>query len=239
VAYHLINVLTWLWRQEGVRVSYTAEHVNIWADMVRRNLSMKHKISCVTNMPEGIDSSINIIPLPTEFADVKPAWGPHKPNCFRRLAMFRKDAAKTFGKRFLCMDLDCVIAGPLDPLFDRKEDLVLFEGTDPSRPYNGSMMLITAGCRPQLYDDFDQAGADVSGAKFHGSDQAWIAHKLGWNEATWGEADGVWHWKRYWPLSKKVHPTILFFPGKRKPWEFRKIFPFIRDNYCLTMREAA
>jgi hypothetical protein len=49
-----------------------------------------------------------------------------------------QDAADIFGERFVCMDLDCVIGGPLDPLFDRPEDLVLFKGTAPDRPYNGS-----------------------------------------------------------------------------------------------------
>jgi hypothetical protein len=233
----LIHVLTWLWSQPGGRTKFTPQHVNIWADMVRRNLSMRHRISCVTDTPGGIDPSIHIIKPPGEFEDVRPSWGPSKPNCFRRLSMFRKDAAKIFGKRFVCMDLDCVVGGPLDPLFDRPEDLVLFKGTAESRPYNGSLMLIKAGCRPQVYDDFDQAGADASGGAFHGSDQAWLAHKLGWGEATWDESDGVWHFARYMKHCKKARPTIVFFPGKRKPWEMAPVFPFLRNNYRI--EEAA
>ena len=153
--------------------------------------------------------------------------------------MFRRDAAKVFGRRFVSMDLDCIIGGPLDPLFDRKDDFVICKGTDPSRPYNGSMMLIRAGCRPQFHERFDQAGADASGAAFYGSDQAWLAHVLGPNEATWGEADGVWHLHRYLPNVKKVEPTILFFPGKRKPWDLAPIFPWTRRNYRIEAKEAA
>lgn len=234
----MITVLTWLWSQPGMRTRYTTEHVALWADMVSRNLSMPHRLACVTTETDLPPNVIRIEP-PGEFEDVEPTWGPTKPNCFRRLSMFRRDAGKIFGRRFVCMDLDVVIGGPLDPLFDRKEDLVLYRGTDPSRPYNGSMMLIKAGCRPEVYEHFDQAGADASGSAFVGSDQAWLAHKLGWNEATWGEEDGVWHWKRYWPLCKKVRPRVLFFPGKRKPWEFARIVPFIRSNYRLSLREAA
>lgn len=235
----MITVLTWLWSQPQGRTRYTAEHVNIWADMVRRNLSMKHRIACVTATPEGIDGSVEIISPSGDFEDVQPTWGPTKPNCFRRLAMFRRDAAKTFGRRFVCMDLDCVIGGPLDPLFNRPEDLVLFKGTHEQRPYNGSMMLIRAGCRPELYEKFSQAAANESGAKFLGSDQAWLMHCLGPRESTWGEADGVWVFHRYLPNCKKVQPKVLFFPGKRKPWEYKGIFPFIRNNYRVTQREAA
>jgi hypothetical protein len=231
----LITVLTWLWNQPEGRTKYTAGHVHLWADMVSRNLAMKHRLACVTTETD-LPSNVERIDPPGEFEDVSPTWGPRKPNCFRRLVMFKRDAAKTFGRRFVCMDLDVVIGGPLGPLFQRKEDLVLCKGTAPQRPYNGSMMLIKAGCRPQVYEDFDQAGADASGSAFHGSDQAWLAHKLGWNEATW--AEGVDYF-RPGSFSNKMKPTILFFPGKRKPWDYApyKIFPFISNNYRL--REAA
>jgi len=234
----LITVLSWLWSQPQGRTKFTVGHVAIWADMVRRNLSMPHRIACVTDqtVPFGVER----IDPPREFEDIQPKWGPRKPNCFRRLSMFRRDAAKLFGERFVCMDLDCVIGGPLDPLFDREDDFIIFKGTHESRPYNGSMMLLTAGCRPQVYERFDQTGADVSGERFHGSDQAWIAHVLGPNEETWGEADGVWHFHRYLQRARKVEPTILFFPGKRKPWELAQVFPWMRENYRIVrQREAA
>lgn len=235
----MLTLVSWLWSQPLGRAKYSAHDVNLWADMVSRNLSQPHRLVCVTDMPEGIDSRVEIISPPGEFEDVNPVWGPSKPNCFRRLVMFRRDAAKWFGKRFVSMDLDCVIGGPLDPLFDRKEDFVICKGTHSSRPYNGSMMLIRAGCRPQVYNTFNQAGADASGAAFHGSDQAWLAHCLGWNEATWGTSDGVWFFDReYLNRIRKVNPSVLFFPGKRKPREFT-VFPFIRNNYRISEREAA
>lgn len=234
----MIRILCWLWSQPEGRITYTARHVNIFAAMVRRHCSVKHSVACVTDMPEGIDPSIEIIPLPTDFADIRPAWAAWKPNCFRRLSLFRPDAAKVFGgKRLASIDLDCVIGGDLAAILKRKEDFVIAKGTAPERPYNGSLMLLTAGARPQVFERFNQRAADVSGAAFHGSDQAWIMHCLGPNEATFDEADGVWQWHRYLPNVRKAKPTILFFPGKRKPWEFDRIFPFIKNNYRL--REAA
>lgn len=232
----MITVVSWLWAQPEGRTTYRPEHVWLWADMVSRNLVMPHRLACVTTETD-LPPSVERIDPPGEFEDVQPKWGVRKPNCFRRLVMFKRNAAKTFGRRFVSMDLDVVIGGQLDPLFDRREDLVLYKGTAPARPYNGSMMLIKAGCRPQVYDDFDQAGADASGEAFHGSDQAWLAHKLGPNEAVWTEADGIYHWVEYLKAVKRCRPKVLFFPGKTKPWTMAPIFPFIRDNYRL--REAA
>lgn len=239
----MITVLTWLWTQQKSRTNYTAHHVNLWAAMVRRNLSMSHRIACVTDTPRGIDPSVEIIPPTGEFVGMEtPTWRNAKPNCFRRLVMFRRDAAKTFGKRFVSMDLDCVIGGPLDPLFDRKEDLVLFKGTSPNRHYNGSMQLITAGCRPHVYEKFNLTGAEEAGIRFHGSDQAWLCYHLGPGEATWGEGDGVcWFNPGYpgsWKPKPKPKPTILFFPGRTKPWDWTML-PFVKNNYRLDMREAA
>lgn len=235
----MLTVVSWLWKQPLGRTTYSTEHVWIWADMVSRHLSMKHRLACVTTETD-LPPNVERIDPPGEFEDVQPKWGPRKPNCFRRLAMFKRDAAKTFGRRFVSIDLDCVIGAPLDPLFDRPEDLVLFKGTSEPRPYNGSMMLIRAGCRPQVYEDFDQSGADISGTEFVGSDQAWLAYKLGRNEAVWDERDGV-HWYSHRRWSHRTTPRILFFPGKVKPWTLApiKIYPFITNNYRIAEREAA
>ena len=235
----MLTVLTWLWSQPGGRTKFTAQHVNIWASMIRKHLKMPHRIACVTDTPRGIDKSIAIIRPPGGFEDITPKWGPSKPNCYRRLSMFRRDAAEIFGERFVCMDLDCVIGGQLDPLFDRSDDLVLFKGTAQGRPYNGSMMLIQAGCRPQAYEKFDQRGANISGDIFVGSDQAWLAFVLGRKEKVWDERDGVYWYGgvHYKVRDNSTPPRLLFFPGKLKPWDLAKIRidPFVTANY----REAA
>lgn len=228
----MLSVISWLWRQKDGRTGYTAEHVNIWAAMVRRHLSMDHEIACVTDMPEGIDPSIRIIAPPGDFENVAiPTWpgGKGFPQCFRRLAMFHPDAAATFGERFVSMDLDCVIAGSLDPLFDRSDDFVMYRGTSSRRPYNGSMLLMTAGARSQVYTQFSLEGAIEAGQKFIGSDQAWISHTLGWGEATWGPEHGVVWWN-----SAKNHLApewkLMFFPGCPKPWELTAD-PWIGAHY--------
>src|SRR3546814_2656301 len=84
----MITIIFWLWRQEKTRTLYTASHVNIAAAMVRRNLSMPHRIACVTDMPEGIGRSVEIITPPGEFLDISnPRWSNGRPQCYRRLSM--------------------------------------------------------------------------------------------------------------------------------------------------------
>lgn len=238
----MLTVMTWLWKQPNGRENYTAEMVNVWAAMVRRNLTLDHEIACVTDDATGIDPSIRIIEPPRDFEGVKiPTWGDALPQCLRRLSMFRPDAADIFGERFVNMDLDCVIGESLDPLFDIDADFCMYRGTSGKRPYNGSMLLMTAGARPQVYEDFSVEGAAYAGRMFVGSDQAWISHCLGWGERTWGDEHGVLWWgnrKREIRGPKRV----MFFPGFPKPWHVPKgdpEFEWINRHRQIELREAA
>lgn len=215
----MLTILTWLWSKPGSRTNYTAAHVNIWAAMVSRHVTIPHRIACVTDMPEGIDSYIEIIKPPGEFVGLEtPTWNGDKPNCFRRLSMFRPDAADIFGERFVCMDLDCVIGANIDILFDRDDDFVMYKGTSFDRPYNGSLMMLSAGARPQVYLEFNEENAIKSGQKYVGSDQAWISYCLGPDEKTWSFEDGICWWgSQYNTLIPEKR--IMFFPGQIKPWE--------------------
>lgn len=224
----MIKILTWLWHQPGGRVNFTVDHVAIWAAMVRRHLHMPHSIACVTDL-DGLPSHIERIDPPREFENVRiPTWGEDRPQCLRRISMFRPDAAAIFGERFLCMDLDVVIAGDITPMISNDEFRIA-KGTASVRPYNGSMMLIEAGKRSQVYREFTPAKAIRAGKQFVGSDQAWISLCLGPNERVWGGADGL-----CWFNGEKVDdPRIMFFPGKVKPWTVASLGKraFVDDHY--------
>ncbi len=197
--------------------------------MIKRNLSVPHRLACVTDMTDGIDPAVEIIPPPGEFEHVKvPTWGEHRPQCFRRLAMFKPNAAELFGEYIVSMDLDCVIAEPLDSLFRDCGEFKIAVGTAPERPYNGSLIYLKAGARPQVYEQFTPQGAAEAGRKFVGSDQAWIAHCLGPDEATWGAADGlVYHGVG---RNAEILCRIMFYPGSTKPWN-RLHEPWVAENY--------
>jgi len=224
-----ITVLTWLWQQPGGRTQFTATHVNIWAAMVRRHCTLDIRIACVTNMPDGIDPGIKIIKPPGEFEGLQTSkWKGGRPSCYRRLSMFRRDAGRIFGRRFVCMDLDCVIGGNIDHILDRKEDFVI---CGPSRKgnrwrYNGSMMLMTAGARPHAYEDFTPARAERASSLFVGSDQAWLGWILGPGETTFTPEEGVVRW------GQAQSGAIMFFPGDVKPWDCLG-HPFVKEHYRL------
>lgn len=224
-----LQIITWLWAQPGGRTQFTAMHVNIFAAMVRRHCTLPIRLSCVTDMPDGIDPSIRIIKPPGAFVGMETArWRRGRPNCYRRLVMFRRDAAKIFGKRFVSMDLDVVIAGNIDAILSREEDFVICSPSQVGARwcYNGSMMLMTAGARPRVFEEFTPEGAELASTKFVGSDQAWLGHILGRGEATWGPADGVVRW------GQADCGTLMFFPGHVKPWDAIG-HPWVAEHYRL------
>lgn len=224
----MINVLTWYWRQPGGRTQYSDLHIHVWADMVRRNLSLPHRIACVTNEDISVPG-VEAIRPPREFEDFRiPSWPEHRPQCLRRLVMFRPDAAKWFGERFACMDLDCVIGGSLDPIIGCDDDFRMAVGTAQGRPYNGSLIVMSAGARPQVYERFTIAGAISAGREFVGSDQAWIAYCLGPNERTFGAEDGLTY--HGLPRSPETVRRVMFYPGNTKPW-MRERDPWVLENY--------
>lgn len=227
--------MCWLWSQPNGKTAYRAEHVNAWAAMVSRHLKMKHELACVTDMPAGIDKRVRIIPPPGDFLDVKlPTWGPRKPQCLRRLAMFRRDAANWIGaERVVSFDLDCVICGTLDPLFNTDDDFRITKGTSASRHYNGSLMMLKLGSRPEVVETFTPERAIRAGLAHLGSDQAWLATAIP-GEKTWTAADGIHFWR---PSKPVTNGRLVFFAGAvGKPWEVDA--PLVARHYPAMERGA-
>ena len=224
-----LTVLTWLWHQPDSPNPYTVDHVAIWAAMVRRHLHMPHRIACVTDF-DGLPSHVERIEPPRDFEHVRiPTWGDDKPQCLRRLAMYAPNAGEIFGGRFACMDLDVVVCDDITPLLDCDDEFRIAKGSSPGRIYNGGLQLLTAGRRAKVYQDFTPEKAAAAGKQHLGSDQAWLAHCLGPNEATWSEDDGL-----YWRSGMRAENSrIVFFPGGVKPWSLAKLGTneFINEHY--------
>jgi hypothetical protein len=194
----MLSIVSWFWKPPAhYRSQFNAGHVNTLRNMVRRHYREPHRFICVTDSPTGIDKDIEVIPLWTDFSNVLSPHGPGNPSCYRRLKAFSAEAEAMFGKRFVSMDLDCVIVGDLAPLFDRPEDFIIWGDTNPKTPYNGGLFLMTAGARRKVWDDFDPHKSPVIGRKlgYFGSDQAWIGACLGPHEARWTKADGVYSYR--------------------------------------------
>jgi hypothetical protein len=211
--------------------------VNILAAMLRRNVTIPYRLTCVTDNFEGLNSDIERVQL---WSEPNIYVNPKKPNCYRRLKMFSQEARKIFGERILSIDLDCVIVANIDSILDRSEDFVAWNKRGV--PYQGGLILHTTGTRSFLWDDFDPKESPKLGKAngFVGSDQAWISSKL-------PPGEGIWTPERHGVLSYKSHvrakpeyvqtkklpegTKIVFYHGSPKPWETSD--PFVQEHYRL------
>lgn len=239
----MLRVCTFKWSDPNYRFNklflYGAEHVNRWARAVRRNLSIPHEIVVITDDPAGITEDVRIVPL---WDDLR-----HMGGCYTRLRAFAPDMAEIIGPRFVWMDLDCVIAGSLDEPFSRKEDFIIWHNGISNNPYCGSMVMMDAGARKEVWEDFDPATSPQAAKPLIGTDQAWIAHRLGPDEATWTRADGIlsrYHtgiggsrlMGRAIRNAKKALPEgarVVFFHGPLSPCQphLQAACPWIQDNW--------
>ncbi len=234
----MLSVVCWKWNRPGYRSTFTGEHVNRLAAMVRRHYSDPARVICVTNDPTGIDPAITIIPDDEDFADIPSPHGGMNPTCYRRLRMWRPDIAKWFGERFVSIDLDVVATADLRPLWNRPEDVVLYR--DPLYPtqYNGSLVLMTAGARPDVWEAFDpnRSPQIARGARFFGSDQAWLSLRLP-GEAQWDARDGVYSFRKDIvpkrpPYALPKDARLIVCHGQHDPWdETMQRLPWIREHW--------
>lgn len=220
------------------RTKFSAEHVNTFRNMVERHYPDDHEVVCVTNIPDGIDERVRIVPLWDEFASVYSPHGNNQPACYRRVRAFSRDMADLIGPRFVSVDLDCVIVGDMRTLWNRKEDFLIYHYPMRTTPYNGSMWMMNAGAREQVYTQFDPNVSPLKAKKagLRGSDQAWFAYVLGDREKTWGYKDGVVAWRSDLKQRGYVlppHSRIVFFHGLVDPWdkEARDRAPWIEEHY--------
>lgn len=224
----MLDIVCFKWKPApGYRSKFGPEAVNVLARMVRRHYQKPHRFTCVTDDPAGIDCSIRIIPLWPDHGELLSLHGKHNPSCFRRLKLFSPEAAQIIGPRFVSLDLDIVITGDLVSMWDRPDDFVIWKNATPPTPYNGSMLLMTAGARSKVWTDFDpkRSPQEAKAGGSFGSDQAWISHKLGNGEKTWDQADGVYSYRAH--IAPKIGPMvplpenakIVIFHGRLDPWD--------------------
>ncbi len=113
---------------------YPADYVNRLYAMVQRQLQATHDFYCVADHPRGLDSGIQYIPLP-DLGLV--GW-------WNKLWLFSPE----FPLRGPCLflDLDIVIARPVDCLFEHEPDTVFCAIQDSVRDeFNTSVMRWQAG----------------------------------------------------------------------------------------------
>jgi len=230
----MIDIVCFKWQKNNNdyllshRVKYTARHVNILYESIKKNTTVPIRFSCITDDPNGIHPDIRIIPLWDKCRELG--------GCFNRLYLFSKDMSDIIGKRFLAIDLDCVIVDNIDNILEKKEDFCINKFVPQkkkqkkmSQVYNGGLILMDAGAREDVWKKFDTSmslsdiNIIIKKNNLLGSDQAWINYMLGPDESKFKESDGIYS---YVPIVKKQGlPTdakIILFSGKADPSSVEK-----------------
>lgn len=234
----MLTFVTWLWKSpKAYRSHFTPAHVNTLQAMVARHYPAPHRFCCVTDQTQGLAAEVEVIPPWNDFIAIPSPSGGRNPSCYRRLRAFHPDIGATFGDRFVSVDLDVVVTGDLRPLVDRTEPFVIWGDTNPRTFYNGSLFLLEAGARRQVWDTFDpvRSPAAAKRAGHFGSDQGWISHCLGPKEPTWTTADGVYSYQKHiGPHGNKLpaNARIVIFHGHLDPWmPAAQRFPWVQEHY--------
>lgn len=235
-----LTVVTFKWAPPvGYRSTFGPEAVLTLRNSVRKHYRQPHRFVCITDDPRGLQD-VETLPLWNDYANVQSPHGRGNPSCYRRLKLFDPAIEALLGPRFVSLDLDTVVVGDLAPIFDRTEDFVIWGETDPRSFYNGSMLLMTAGVRSQVWTDFHpiQSPRAAFKAGRFGSDQGWISYKLGRGEAMWGRSDGVYSFRidiapkgdDYLPENAR----IVMFHGRVDPWTWRaQRLPWVREHWGI------
>ncbi len=207
----------------GYRSTFGPGTVRILRDSIRRHYQKPHRFVCITDRPDDIDRDIETLPLWSDFASLPSPHGGKNPSCYRRLKLFSAEAAAFIGPRFVAMDLDIVVTGDLTPIFDRPEPFVMYGDTNPKTHYNGSLLLMTAGARRQVWETFDprMSPREAKQAGHFGSDQGWISFCLGGGEAKFSTRDGVYSYRNEIEPAGGALPRdarLVVFHGSVDPW---------------------
>ncbi|HWV44117.1 hypothetical protein [Pseudorhodoplanes sp.] len=218
----MLTVLTWWWGQK-----YGPEYVYRLKAGLERHLKQPHRFLCVTDRElEGVET--------TPIKD--PGLTKH-PGCIVRLRIFDEVWQRDIGAtdRIVCMDLDSIVTGPLDPLFDREEPFIILQGVNsPTHPcpYNGSIFMLRAGYRPDVWDDFTLEKLDRIPRLEFPDDQGWM-HAMIPDAAAYRSADGVYAFQKLgWPGGDvpPLDARLVAFPGRRDPAQFTHL-KWVREHW--------
>lgn len=242
----MFTIVCWKWKQDQYRSKFDAKNVHILQNMISRNLSVPHRFVCITDDKKGLEcETIDLWNEPGIML------GNGRPNCYRRLKLFSKDAHEIIGCRpddhVLSIDLDTVIVDDFSHLikdvFEQNLDFKIWGDTAPGTPYNGSLWMLRLNSRKEVWSSLlkagDRAPILTKQKKFIGSDQAWMSFRLGGNEPRWTKEDGVYSFRNHLSECKTKddlpnNTKIVFFHGKEDPWSesIRKNgYEWVIENY--------
>jgi hypothetical protein len=201
----MITICTWRWGEK-----YGIHYVRRLERAIARNVTVPYRFKMFAPEPE--DMHLTKIE-----------------GCLARLRMFDPQWQKKNGieDRLVSIDLDAIVTGNLDSLFEREEGFSILQGintTNPN-PFNGSLFMLRAGYRPDVWTDFSLE--EIGRHRFHAfpDDQGWFHIKMP-DAGAYGPKDGVYGFKKEgWPAGDALPDgaKLVAFPGWRDPYKFEHL----------------
>lgn len=189
----LVNVLCMKW---GTK--YPADYVNRLYSMVSRNIHRPFRFVCLTDDSAGLAENIESFPLPEISVEL---GGPERG--WNKLGVFSEELYDLKGK-VLCLDLDLIITGSLDDLFDYSggvmiiKDWIKKDGTG-----NSSVYRFEVGAHPEILSIFEASFEKIKST--YRNEQEYLSAIL-------MQKDALDYWPDNWCRSFKRHCI--------KPWSF-------------------
>jgi hypothetical protein len=214
----MLNIVTYFWGNK-----YDRSYVTKLKSGLARHVKEPYRFIVMTDkMTEPEDRPIPAADLPLTKIQ----------GCLARLRLFDPEwqFLREIGSndRIVSMDLDCIITGELDALFLKPEPFLILKGANSVNPcpFNGSIWMLRAGYRPDVWTDFS---LDTAPKNYLGwpDDQDWFAQKMpdaaGWEA---GPRSGVYAFgKPGWPKGTDLpkDTRLVAFPGSRDPSMFTSL----------------
>lgn len=217
-ANEIVNVLCMKW---GTK--YSGDYVNTLYSMVARNMSREFRFICLTEDGSGLNDKVEVFPLPELSVDL---GGPERG--WNKLAVFAETLYDLKGK-VLCLDLDLIITGSLDDLFDYPgEVMIIKDWIKKDGTGNSSVYRFEVGAHPEVLAEFEKSFAQIK--KTHRNEQEYLSAALMAKNA-------LVYWPDEWCRSFKRHcikplsfliaretempedTRVLVFHGKPDPHE--------------------
>jgi hypothetical protein len=141
------------------------DYVNVLFRAVREHMRYPHRFVCLTNEPEGLDPTIEAMPVP-DFGLPQSEWT--KRGCWPKTALFAPGVFED-DEIVLYLDLDVMIVGGLDPFIDLVRERPAFYtlrewnpllwrlvplSYRPDRGSQGSVYVWKAGMQRHVFHDF-------------------------------------------------------------------------------------
>jgi hypothetical protein len=203
---------------------YGAHYANRLHAMASRHMRRPFRFVCFTDDATGLNAGVEAMPIPALRIDA-----PYENTPWRKLALYQPALGDLQGPA-LFMDLDVVVTGPLDPLFDHPGDYcIIHNWTHPDRIVgNSSVFRFEVGSKTELVDTFlsqpTQHWVDL-----YRNEQAFLSHVLGRERLTYWPADWCVSFKKHclprrplqWVLPSSVPDgaRVVVFHGHPNPDE--------------------